>query len=452
SFWWLFACTTLLEQSNFGLMLLWTFRRSVSCRRSSRRHTARHPLSGSFGSARRCAATVLQELTIEQLQRRFIRLKRLLGKLRWPAITHFQAFGEQHQLPWPVRSSSEVLKEPTLDELAYMSGFFDGDGCVSPTTNLSGCQLFLTQSSEHGEALFLFHQVFGGSIMADKRGIGSQRPVIRWSLHGQTARKAAALLSKASYVKRAQLQIAAEWPSCKTQREKVAITMSALKRSSQPPEGAGCSWPCVAGFFDADGHMGISAVGSGIVLGFTQKHASILEIIREFLAQEGYIDGIGMEHKSTLCRLAVYRSKLSHTILEHMIAAGMIVKRSAAEVVLKTNYSNYLRSRVELACLVGHQGRYIRLDEHGCQRVKQLASLRSKLRYLTSRGRFGERAQFEDELFSLKQEHSLHNAEASVSLLRQDIRLLLRQGAGVMPFGSRKILKNTLCIIRKHLK
>ncbi|CAE8605142.1 unnamed protein product [Polarella glacialis] len=219
-----------------------------------------------------------------------------------------------------------------------MSGFFDGDGCVSPSGDGSGCRLLLAQSSEHGEALLLFYQVFGGSILATTRGIGSQRPAIRWSLCGQAARKAAALLSKASiYVKRAQLQIAAEWPSCKIERNKLAIRMFALKRTSQPLEGTGCSWPYVAGFFDADGHMCISADGTGVTLAFTQKYASILETIREFLGQQGYFDGIGMEHKSTMSRLAVYRSKLSHDILEHMIAAGMIVKMSAAKVVLKTN-------------------------------------------------------------------------------------------------------------------
>ncbi|CAE8593310.1 unnamed protein product [Polarella glacialis] len=268
-------------------MFLGTFRRLVSVWRSSSHPPSRHPLSGSFGSAIRCAATVLQKLPIEQLQRRFNRLKGFLGKLQWPAITHFQAFGEQHQLPLPARSSPDVLKEPTLDELAYMSGFFDGDGCVSPNTRLSGCRLYLTQSSGNGEALLLFHQVFGGSIMADRRGIGSQRPVIKWSLYGQAARKAAASLSKASYVKRAQLQIAAEWPFCKIECEKLAITLSALKRSSQPLEGTGCSWSYVAGFFDADGHMCISLHGTAVRLGFTQKHASILETIREIFGQEG---------------------------------------------------------------------------------------------------------------------------------------------------------------------
>ncbi|CAE8640888.1 unnamed protein product [Polarella glacialis] len=416
-------------------MLLGTFRRVVSVRSCSSHHPARYPFS-SFGSASRCATTGHQKLSVEQLQRRFIRLKGFLGKVRWPVITNFQAFGEQHQLPLLARFSPGVLKEPTLDELAYMSGFFDGDGCVSPTTHLSGCQLFLAQSSDHGEALLLFHQVFGGSIMASRRGIGSQRPVIRWSLYGQAARKAAALLSKASYVKRAQLQIAAGWPSCKIEREKLAITMSALKRSSHPLHGTGCSWAYVAGFFDADGHMVISADGSGIRLVFSQKHASILETIREFLAQEGYFDGIGMDHNFEMSRLGVYGSKLSCKILEHMIAAGMIVKRSAAEVVLKTSNSNYLRSRVELAGLVGNQGRYRRHGELGCQRAKTLASLQRKLWYLKSRGRFGELAPLEDQLLSLKQEHCLRHAEASVSLLRRDIRLLLRQGAGVTQVSS----------------
>ena len=55
-----------------------------------------------------------------------------------------------------------LASEPVL---AYLAGFFDGDGCVACASGLSGCYLSTAQSFDQAEVLMLFYETFGGSIV-----------------------------------------------------------------------------------------------------------------------------------------------------------------------------------------------------------------------------------------------------------------------------------------------
>ncbi|CAE8606771.1 unnamed protein product [Polarella glacialis] len=117
---------------------------------------------------------------VDRLDRRYKRLRGLLGKLRWQPITHFQAFGQDHQLPVCISKSNFEPPSISRVQLEYFAGFFDGDGCVSASTGNSGCDLRITQSSRQAEALLLFCKAFGGSIRIHETSMGMHRPTICW--------------------------------------------------------------------------------------------------------------------------------------------------------------------------------------------------------------------------------------------------------------------------------
>ncbi|CAE8635522.1 unnamed protein product [Polarella glacialis] len=115
-------------------------------------------------------------------------------------------------------------------ELEYAAGFFDGDGCVyAALTGLIGCSLSVSQTSDRGEALLMLYSAFGGSIRILRQGIGAWKPSIQWVCGGADAQKAALELSRVSFVKRPQLQIAANWPSCRDERKRLASRLKQLK-------------------------------------------------------------------------------------------------------------------------------------------------------------------------------------------------------------------------------
>eukprot|EP00933_Yihiella_yeosuensis_P039864 TRINITY_DN3404_c0_g1_i1.p2 TRINITY_DN3404_c0_g1~~TRINITY_DN3404_c0_g1_i1.p2 ORF type:complete len:158 (+),score=23.07 TRINITY_DN3404_c0_g1_i1:352-825(+) len=90
----------------------------------------------------------------QRFQRRCSRLQTLSRRIPWSPITHFSAFGKLHALPYKT-SDTNTLKTPSEEELDYLAGFLDGDGCVTPKGE-SSCVLSVKQPFDRGEALLLF--------------------------------------------------------------------------------------------------------------------------------------------------------------------------------------------------------------------------------------------------------------------------------------------------------
>ncbi|CAE8585841.1 unnamed protein product [Polarella glacialis] len=247
------------------------------------------------------------------------------------------------------------------------------------------------------------------------------------------AKQAAADLCRASLVKHGQLQVAVNWPCCRSKRTDAAATLRKMKRTPEC-SNLSCSWSYVAGFFDAEGNVSVYADRPAVRLGITQKHPEVLQILREFLKAEGIPSILYQESFSTLCRLIIVRADAIQLMLTRMLAAGLLGKRGAAEVALALTPCKHAESRKEIACLVGNQGRYLRLDSAGCQRAIAIAKARRRLwyQYQSATGRSQASQVLETQLLEMKREHALCNAKTQLHCLRGDIRSLLQSGARLL--------------------
>ncbi|CAE8590528.1 unnamed protein product [Polarella glacialis] len=370
---------------------------------------------------------------IGRLERRISRLEAFHHKLHWPATSCFQAFGQNHVLPI-ARTSGQDISVMSSAELRYAAGFFDGDGCVAPAFSHSGSQVWINQSSAHGEALLLFHRAFGGSIRLSRQGQGSRHALIKWSVSGTSARNAATALRQESLVKKQQLHIAANWPSCKAEREESAIRITELKHTSHDLFGFLCSWSYVAGFFDAEGHIHISPTLS-LRVSLSQKFEGVLKAILCFFEQEcpGNGKGVVLYKLSNCSRLQVSRNEVCKFILQRMLASGLLVKRLSAELALAAECKESRASaRTALASLVGNQGRYLRLDLEGCHRATHIKSMQSSIFYQSSRGRLEKVIMLQRGVEQLKKEHALQTSQSRYQLLRHDIRSKLSNGTAIL--------------------
>ena len=178
--------------------------------------------------------------TLKEVRRKNEQLRVQLNKTPWPDLKFFISNGRSYSLP--LRAESRHLSQPPSEPmLAYLSGFFDGDGCVSCMLNLSGCLLSISQSFDQAEVLMLFYETFGGSITRQGSGMGLRKPCLQWTACGQSARNAAQLLMPHSITKRKQLLLAAQWPEAKSEREECKAELRALKKCDSAVARP-CSW------------------------------------------------------------------------------------------------------------------------------------------------------------------------------------------------------------------
>jgi len=75
-------------------------------------------------------------------------------------------------------------------EVAYIAGFFDGEGCVEIQTGVGrgrlGCALRIDINNVFPESLRLCQRIFGGKIRLAKR-TGNRSDIHRWQLNGKKA-------------------------------------------------------------------------------------------------------------------------------------------------------------------------------------------------------------------------------------------------------------------------
>ena len=370
---------------------------------------------------------------LQKLQVICQRLKRHLDKQKWPRSTHLEVGNVSLKMPVSREQLGASSAQIPKVSIAYLAGFFDGDGCVSPTTNLSGCQLVLGQQVFGSAVLVAFLHAFGGSIGLQAPGKGNIKPMLRWGAYGETARFAAAALHAHCLVKREQLDIAANWPQETAQRRELALRLKSLKQA--PPNigvPSGISWNYFTGFFDAEGCIRVSPRGKSVRLDVSQKDVSILHVVRHFLLNKLPAGShVPIYFTCHYHRLMVLSSIVIVPMLREMIANGLLLKRPTALHVLHSLHLPHSVMRNEPA-IKGNQGLLSKLDAEGCIRAKNIDRLRSRLRRAVN-SQSSNVCELDSQLAVAILEHSILNLLNQVKRLRSAIASLrLKAQEGIL--------------------
>ena len=346
--------------------------------------------------------------TLKEVRRKNEQLRVQLNKTPWPDLKFFISNGRSYSLPLPAESR-HLSQPPSEPMLAYLAGFFDGDGSVICESRLSGCFLSVGQSYDQAEVLMLFYETLGGSISRQGSGMGLRKPLLRWQACGQSARNAAELLAPHSITKRKQLLLAAQWPEAKSDREERKAELRTLKEYDSAVSGP-CSWEYFAGFFDAEGCIKQPNGGASLSLELKQKHPRVLEYLREFFAQSLDKDATlakagGSVHVLLLCGLTSCKQ-----ILQHLLAAGLLRKAEQAKLVLSLTTETAAQVNADLGHLTGNQKFGKRLDGAGQERARKIRRARQQAASLRKSGQLAEARAKLGEVEVLKDEHELLKA------------------------------------------
>ncbi|CAE7766385.1 petC-1 [Symbiodinium microadriaticum] len=345
---------------------------------------------------------------LEEVQMKNHHLRAALSKSPWPILKCFSSNGQTCSLP--LRAERRDFPQlPSKARLAYLAGFFDGDGCVSCRQDLSGCYLHVGQSFDQAEVLMLFYETFGGSITLQFGGMGLRKPVLQWVACGQSARHATQLLAPHSITKQKQLLLAAQWPEAKSDRKDCKTELRALKEYDSAVAGP-CSWEYCAGFFDAEGCIHQKCGGVSLVLHLEQKHPRVLECLREFLAQSLGKDATvrkagGSAHVLRICGLTSCKQ-----ILERLLAARLLCKAEQAKLALGLTTETAAQVDAEIGRLTGNQKFGKRLDAAGQERARKIATTQAQAARFRKGGQLAEARAKLREVEVHKQEHELLKA------------------------------------------
>lgn len=319
---------------------------------------------------------------------------------------------------------------PSAD-LEYLAGFFDGDGCVTTQSCLSGCSLQISQSVAGQDVLLLFFRAFGGCIMLETSGKGCTRPRLQWRIVGQAAMEVAKLLCRHCIVKQQQLNVVLMWPGNKLERLRCKSRLSKLKsKPLSAVEDSLLSWSYVTGFFDAEGCIKISAISKSAILDFTQKDPAVLLAIMSFLqSQMTSLSHVPFSNDATCHKLRVGSSSAVIQILQQLLAHNLLVKRETASLVLACMLSSASHPQLRAAGSTnkGNQGRYTRLDVEGCARAKQISALQGQLRsVLAKQGACVLAQTLQLKLAMMQLEHKISSTQCQIQQLRRDVMSIQR--------------------------
>lgn len=370
----------------------------------------------------------LASSAICKVQRLCEKLEKLQSRVVCPRLTSFTEGGEVYQLP--LKAAMPRAAPPTRKELEYFVGFFDGDGSVN-LNGKKGVQLQVDQNIDSARVLLCFHSVFGGGIYLSHHGTGRTKVALKWALSSAKVSAAADLLASMPSMKQAQLEIASRGKSLLADVSTHSQVLDALKSKDHRPAGLECSWAYFAGFFDADGCIRVRATDVGLVLSVSQKNQFILSSVHDFLQRQGL--ACHLYASKSYFELRCAELACCKQILKQLLLNGLDVKKKQAQLALTLTAANHAQLREQLSKLKGHQGRYQRLDEAGMNRAKAILKMRYKLRKPTSQQ---AKAEMEDELQALLQEHSREKLLCKARMLKLDIRKLLREGATIQPLAS----------------
>ena len=350
---------------------------------------------------------------VEEVGTKNLQLRNVLKTIHWRKLTSFEVNGQIYDLPLPVLRQAEAYMNTLEDAtVRFLAGFFDGDGCVSCQVSLSGCYLTVEQCFDRADILMLFRNSFGGSITLNRDGLGLHKPVLRWQVHGQLARMAARLMAPYSITKHKQLRLASEWPEARSCREEFNSELRSLKRYDSAVAGM-CSWEYIAGFFDADGYIGLRHRGGvSIVLEIKQKQPSVLECLRIFLERSPGVNvpfpkvrADSQAHCLRITGLLVCKQ-----LLQQMLKAGLVVKAKQATLVAGLTQQNAASISAKLAILTGNQSFAKQLNSAGHERARKIRNARCQAARLIRRGQEQQAAAQLNEIEVLQHEHELLKA------------------------------------------
>ena len=364
------------------------------------------------------------------------RLKEHLKGQKWPKLTHLEVEGRRFKLPVRLDdldpSFIAELEEDTDDK--HLAGFFDGDGCVSPQSCLSGCILQVAQSAKNNIILFRYLIRHGGCISLQRAGCGSASPSVCWRASGQTAWHAASVLQMNYLVKKEQLRIATSWPACKEKRNACKTRLVLLKNIAPDlPSSQALSWTYLAGFFDAEGCIRLSPTCNTFRLEIGQRHATILKFIHSFLlGQLPRHSSLKLYCRKTSSLLHCARRATITAILNNLLAHRLEGKRPEALLALNMADSSHSKLRQDLALGKGRQSYFTRLDDHGCTRARDINNKAKKLRYAVGKGLVvADKLQL--DLTRAKLQHEVLNSQSQIQKLRSFIAFVRNMVASPSP-------------------
>ena len=373
-------------------------------------------------SWQRCFATA----DLAKWQRLCSRLMQLQGRIRYPPLKSITVGDETYHLPLKAKDSAP--QKPTQAELEYMAGFFDGDGCVSMEKSSGKISLKITQNVDSAGVLLYFRDRLAGGVGMGCCRTGRQKACLHWQLYGSQPRHAAGLLSQVPSMKQAQLLIAAKRVA-KTHRGEVAEQLSRFKQRNHRPNRLRCTWPYFAGFFDAEGSVGVDALTGGLHLEVWQVNPFVLEHLLRFLHQDG-LKSWHFYQGNSCAKLRCYETATCKRTLERLLKNGLLVKKKQAELALSITSKNYRQVREAIMSHNGWHQRYRRLDEEGLDRAKEIQVLQRNLLRLSCT----EKSQLlEGKIRDLQAEHIFQKLVSKCRLLRKDIRSSLSEGAFMIP-------------------
>ena len=377
--------------------------------------------------------------SLEKLERRRERMEGLLARIQRPRLESFEVDGKRYQLPLLAKDAQ--IQPCSEDKLAYLAGFFDGDGCVTINKATGSFKLGISQSVKGAGTLFQFRQHFGGSITREKDGNGFIRPKLQWQLYGEAMKRASALLTKHSRTKRSQLQISTRGNVGKAGCLQIADELKQLKRGDYVPDNRQLSWQYIAGFFDAEGCIKVLPNTASIVLELAQvKPAILMQILSFFQCRQHeswkiYTRECLSPNNSTVYRINCCGNEECKRILQQLLTHGLQQKREQANLARDLTSQNHVEIRDALFQKVGQQARYKRLDSIGMEISKQINQVQARLRSKTVQA---NRATLEEELSSLKMKFETHKLQSSCERMCSDLRRLLKLGASIGPLRVEK--------------
>eukprot|EP00435_Cladocopium_sp_Y103_P020654 s384_g5.t1 len=317
------------------------------------------------------------DLDVVKLQQRRDQLKSCLRSMKFPRTKTFTVDGKNYLLP--LKAIGPPAVEPTQEELKYLAGFFDGDGCVSMTG--STISLSVSQSIDSARVLLRFREAFGGGIRLSGNRHGCCRAVLQWQVYGAASRRAASLMATVACLKQAQLKIASTEVSG-LQLGTVRAKLKTLKEPTHIPSQFCGSWPYLAGFFDAEGCIKITR-DFGPRLEVWQNNHYILEQLLKFLHQH-HLDRWKLHRDDSRgsSRLVCDHRAACLGTLRHLVAHRLSVKVPQADLVLGWEWScgDKFALREAVSSLNGQQDHNTRLDNAGVLRAQAIHRLQSKMR------------------------------------------------------------------------
>ena len=357
--------------------------------------------------------------SLEVLHDKNVHLRAKLEKLPWPRLTSFVADKRLYPLPL-----STYGGPPTFDRaeamvlgLQYLTGFFDGDGCVtsfgtSGTNRREGyrtCSMQVTQSYDSADVLMMYHRAFGGGIYRLGDGKGLRKPALQWQLRDRhSVHFAANLLAQNSVTKKNQLQIAACWPWGMGAREASAAELRSLKEFDSSRR-IRITWEYFTGFFDAEGCISMNGK-SGLRLSLAQKHITVLECLQDVLARDMGIAPT-IRKRAHINEMQIYTTSICQRILERMLSSGLVRKKRQAELALDLRPDNSDEIREALSALSGNQRFGKSLDQAGVDRARDISIVRRRAALAEDRGQPHEATRIRQEVDALKLEHATKNAQ-----------------------------------------